>query len=86
MISIISQRILSPWSKKILNSAALKCSRIKDFHRLLRKIFTKVEENFELYSWKSAKKMGLMRLDRLARKQLMADGLALVYNNHKVTP
>jgi hypothetical protein len=30
--SLISQRIFSPWLKEILNSAALKCSRMKEFH------------------------------------------------------
>ena len=30
-------RILSPWLKKILNSTVLKCFKMKDFHRYLRK-------------------------------------------------
>ena len=33
---LITQRILSPWLKKILSSAALKCSRMNDFHWLFR--------------------------------------------------
>ena len=30
-------RILSPWLKQILNSTVLKCFKMKDFHRHLRK-------------------------------------------------
>ena len=36
---LIIQRILSPWLKKILTSTAQKCSRMNDFHWLLREFF-----------------------------------------------
>ena len=47
--SLISQRFLSPWLKKVSSFTAVKYSRMKDLHWWLGNTFTMVEENFEIY-------------------------------------